>query len=152
MGGWYPFVQKLNDLKFSDYKDMSLRCHEVKADNTNIVVIAACVIRYQYKINFIMKGNITMKFSVDSSINRDCKLMNKRGPSLYPFLVSSPKEELLACRETAWLGCFLNISKSKQRLPTIMCKSFIGFSHGVSIIFFLNGCTTIIECIHNFSS
>lgn len=89
---------------------MNLRCHEVKADNTNIVVIAACVIRYQYKINFIMKGNITMKFSVDSSINRDCKLMNKRGPSLYPFLVSSPKEELLACRETAWLGCFLNIS------------------------------------------
>ena len=52
-----------------------------------------------------------MGFTLDSSVNKDCALITNLGPfGCYPLVVSSYKEELLACRETAWLGCTLNVS------------------------------------------
>ena len=49
-------------------------------------------------------------FNIDSSINRDAKLFLRQGSGFFPSVVTSPREELLACRETAWIGSFLNIS------------------------------------------
>lgn len=49
-------------------------------------------------------------FSLNSPINQDVKVLTRIGNGFLPNVVTSPKEELLACRETAWLGSFLNIS------------------------------------------
>lgn len=49
-------------------------------------------------------------FSINSPINRDAKLLIRWGNGCLPYMVTSPKEELLACRDAAWLGSFLNIS------------------------------------------
>ena len=49
-------------------------------------------------------------FSLNSPINQGVKVLSRVGNGFLPTVVTSPKEELLACRETAWLGPFLNIS------------------------------------------
>ncbi len=52
-----------------------------------------------------------MDFTIDSAINRDCFLISNWGPGMtYPYVVTSCDNELLASRETASLGCFLNVS------------------------------------------
>jgi len=52
-----------------------------------------------------------MYFAPDSPVNRDALALVNCGPIGYaPAQFSTPKEELLACRETAWLGSFLNCS------------------------------------------
>lgn len=51
-------------------------------------------------------------FKVDSSVNRNAKMLANLGPVLgyYPAHYTTPEEELLACRKTAWLGCSLSFS------------------------------------------
>jgi glycine cleavage system aminomethyltransferase T len=48
-----------------------------------------------------------MKFSPDSAIFKGAKSTTNLNGTILPFEFSGPKEEYLACRESAWLGCFL---------------------------------------------
>ncbi|MFB0917540.1 MAG: aminomethyl transferase family protein [Clostridiaceae bacterium] len=49
-------------------------------------------------------------FSIDSPLVKDAALIAKMGPIYIPYVVTTNKEELLACRTTAWLGQTLNTS------------------------------------------
>ncbi|MDI3537607.1 MAG: hypothetical protein PWP16_911 [Eubacteriaceae bacterium] len=51
-------------------------------------------------------------FTIDSAVNKECPVLVNRGEGLglYPYVFTSSKDEMLACRESAWLGCFLNCS------------------------------------------
>lgn len=50
-------------------------------------------------------------FSIDSSINQGAPLLFNFGNSTCaPLMFTSPQDELLACRNGAWLGCFLTLS------------------------------------------
>ncbi|HIT90969.1 MAG TPA: aminomethyl transferase family protein [Candidatus Merdenecus merdavium] len=50
-------------------------------------------------------------FTLESAINRGVKIIENLGPfGYFPSVVTEPREELLACRETAWIGTFLNLS------------------------------------------
>lgn len=50
-------------------------------------------------------------FSANGPINKNARLIMPMGPYGYmPAMYASPQQELLACRKTAWLGCFLNVS------------------------------------------
>lgn len=50
-------------------------------------------------------------FSLDTSINKNALEYIHLGADMFsPLVVTSAEEELLACRETAWLGSFLCIS------------------------------------------
>ncbi len=51
-------------------------------------------------------------FPLESAVNRNAYVLLNYGPQVgvYPAMYSTPKDELLACRSTAWLGNFLNCS------------------------------------------
>ncbi|MDO5794927.1 MAG: hypothetical protein Q4Q00_12160 [Turicibacter sp.] len=49
-------------------------------------------------------------FTLNGPINSNVNLLLKMGKGFMPYVVTSPKDELVACRETAWLGSFLNVS------------------------------------------
>ena len=50
-------------------------------------------------------------FPASHPVNAGAKTLMPMGPDVFvPYVVTSPKEELLACRETAWFGCSLNCS------------------------------------------
>ena len=49
-------------------------------------------------------------FSIDHAVNKDAMLLANFGGIYMPFIFTSPQEELLACRTTAWLGINLNVS------------------------------------------
>jgi len=52
-----------------------------------------------------------MAYTFDSAVNKNCPFISDWGPAgILPFLFTSPEDELLACRETAWFGCFLSCS------------------------------------------
>ena len=48
-----------------------------------------------------------MGFTVTNAINKRARVLSPMGPNIFPYLCSSHKEELLACRETAWIGSCL---------------------------------------------
>jgi glycine cleavage system aminomethyltransferase T len=48
-----------------------------------------------------------MAFTPENAINKYVRAMARMGPYTFPYLVSSNKEELLACRESAWIGSCL---------------------------------------------
>ena len=48
-------------------------------------------------------------FGIDHPVNQAPLLMNFQG-MCFPFMFTSPQDELLACRKTAWLGINLNVS------------------------------------------
>lgn len=52
----------------------------------------------------------TANFKIDSPINQGVRSIYKFGANYYPFIASTPKNELLACRQTAWLGVNLNMT------------------------------------------
>lgn len=50
-------------------------------------------------------------FSPNGEINKDALLLLNMGQGKFmPFQFTGSQDELLACRKTAWLGCFLNVS------------------------------------------
>lgn len=49
-------------------------------------------------------------FTPKGPINNDAKALMPMYDGYMPLSFTSPEDELLACRKTAWLGCFLNLS------------------------------------------
>lgn len=50
-------------------------------------------------------------FAPDGNINKDAKLLLPfMGKGFMPFIYTGYQDELMACRKTAWLGTFLNLS------------------------------------------
>ena len=54
-------------------------------------------------------------FSIDGPINSGARLVmpmpaRMGGQGYMPYIFTGPEDELLACRDTAWFGCFLNTS------------------------------------------
>ena len=53
------------------------------------------------------------QFSIDSAPIKNAKLLTHDfspfNQGYYPYEYTNPKDELLACREGAWIGCFLNM-------------------------------------------
>lgn len=51
-------------------------------------------------------------FTIDSAVNKNCPVLINWGESLgvFPYVFTSSKDEMLACRDSAWFGCFLNCS------------------------------------------
>lgn len=51
-------------------------------------------------------------FTIDSAVNKNCPVLINWGKDggIYPYAFTSSKDEMLACRDSAWFGCFLNCS------------------------------------------
>lgn len=48
-----------------------------------------------------------MVFTINNSINKNARVLTTMGPNVFPYLGSNNKDELLACRESAWIGSCL---------------------------------------------
>ena len=49
-------------------------------------------------------------FSLTGPVAKDASLLSRYGTTVMPIMYTSPQDELLACRQTAWLGSTLNLS------------------------------------------
>lgn len=55
-----------------------------------------------------MSLDLSAKFTINSPMNQGVRCVQKFGDLVMPYIASSTKDEMLACRETAWLGVSLN--------------------------------------------
>lgn len=49
-------------------------------------------------------------FTLNGPVNKTARGVMPAQGGFFPLSYTTPKNELLGCRETAWLGCFLNLS------------------------------------------